>query len=133
MDVTFDLLLCGMATTFVGVLIEKFGRRFVMSVGALITASALISLSRAAALWHFYLAFGVFASIGSSMLHIVPLATIVSNWFVRSRGTAIGIVTGGSGVSHFVIVVLLQYLILRVGRRDFFLCLRLLLCWTPTD
>src|SRR5260370_11618786 len=57
---TLHLLLCGMATPFVGVLIDKFGPRGVMSLGALITASALISLSRAAALWHFYLSFGVF-------------------------------------------------------------------------
>lgn len=126
------LVCCGAAAPFVGGLIDRFGPRRVMPVGVLITAAALISLSRATALWHFYVGFGVLAAVGSSMLHIVPLTAIVSNWFVQNRGTAIGIVTGGSGAGQLFMLPLLQHLIERAGWRGAYLALGLIILFVPT-
>ncbi|HWS55126.1 MAG TPA: MFS transporter [Pyrinomonadaceae bacterium] len=126
------LVCCGAAAPFVGGLIDRYGPRRVMPVGVLVTAAALISLSRATALWHFYVGFGVLAAVGSSMLHIVPLTAIVSNWFVRNRGTAIGIVTGGSGAGQLFMLPLLQHLIERAGWRGAYLALGLAILFIPT-
>lgn len=129
---SIHLVLGGLASPFAGGLIDKYGPRRVMPIGALITAVALFWLSRATALWHFYAAFGVVAAIGSAMLHIVPLTTIVSNWFVRNRGTAIGIVTAGSGAGQLVMLPLLQYLINRIGWRSSYLVLGLAILVIPS-
>src|SRR5262249_3222762 len=75
-----------------------------------------------AALWHFYLAFGVIAAIGSALLNTVPLMTIVSNWFERRRGTAMGIVATGQGAGQLALM-LLQHLITRIGWRNTYLVL----------
>ncbi|MGA8430472.1 MAG: MFS transporter [Candidatus Sulfotelmatobacter sp.] len=117
------LVLVGAASPFAGGVVDRFGPRRVMLIGAATTAAALISLSRATTLWHFYIAFGVVAALGSSLLQIVPLTTIISNWFVRRRGTAIGIVACGSGVGHILILPLLQHLIGRIGWRGTYMAL----------
>jgi MFS family permease len=102
-----------------------------MPAGAILTAGALMWLSQSTALWHFYIAYGVIAAIGSVMLHIVPLTTIVSNWFVRNRGTAIGIVAAGSGIGQLSLP-LLQYLIGQIGWRYSYFLLGLAILIIPT-
>lgn len=128
---SLHLVLGGIASPFAGGLIDKYGPRLVMPIGAILTASSLMWLSWSTALWHFYIAFGVIAAIGSVMLHIVPLTTIVSNWFVRNRGTAIGIVVAGSGVGQLSLPVL-QYLINRIGWRHTYFLLGAAILVVPT-
>jgi MFS family permease len=132
MALAIHLVLCGVASPFAGGLIDRFGPRRVMPAGALVTAAALASLSLATEPWHFYAGFGVVAALGSSMLHVVPLTTIVSNWFVRKRGTALGIVTAGAGAGQLVLLPLLQYLIERIGWRGAYLVLGAAVLLIPT-
>ena len=132
MAMSIHLVLTGAASPLAGALIDRFDPRRVMPFGALITGVALIWLSRGATLWHFYLAFGVLAAIGTAMLHIVPLTTIVSNWFVVNRGTAIGIVTAGSGAGQLFLLPLIEYLIHRVGWRNTYLALGAMIMVIPS-
>ncbi len=126
------LVLNGLMGPFAGGFIDRYGPKLVMPIGAVLTAIALLWLSWSTKQWHFYLAFGVIAAVGSTMIHIVPLTTIVSHWFVRHRGTAIGIVTAGSGVGQLVLMPLLQYLIERIGWRNSYLVLGLAILIIPT-
>lgn len=128
---SLHLVLNGMCSPVAGHLIDRYGPRRVMPIGAILTAGALIWLSRSTALWQFYVAFGVLAAIGSVLLHIVPLTTIVSNWFVRNRGTAIGIVAAGSGIGQLSLP-LLQYLIARIGWRNSYILLGAAILVIPT-
>ena len=128
---SLHLVLGGLASPVAGHLIDKYGPRRVMPLGAVLTAGSLMWLSQSTALWHFYVAFGVVAAIGSVMLHIVPLTTIVSNWFVRNRGTAIGVVAAGSGVGQLSLP-LLQYLISQIGWRNSYILLGAAILVIPT-
>jgi sugar phosphate permease len=74
---SIHLVFSGLAAPVAGGLIDRFGPRRVMPIGALMTALALILMSRGSALWHFYVAFGLMAAAGSSLLQIVPLTTLV--------------------------------------------------------
>lgn len=129
---SLHLVLGGLASPFAGGLIDKYGPRQVMPIGALITGGALIWLSLSTAMWEFYIGFGVVAAIGSSLLHIVPLTTVISNWFVRNRGTAIGIVTAGSGAGQLVLLPSLQYLISNLGWRNSYLALGVAILIIPS-
>jgi len=126
------LVFSGFAAPFAGSLIDRFGPRRVMPLGAFVTGCALLSLSRSSALWHFYFAFGVVAALGSSMLYVVPVTTIVSNWFERHRGTAIGIVTASPGTSQLLLLPVLQYLINWIGWRSAYLIVGAVLLLIPT-
>ncbi|HXG68624.1 MAG TPA: MFS transporter, partial [Blastocatellia bacterium] len=125
------LMINGLAAPFVGGLIDRFGPRLVMPAGALAVAVALLLISQMEALWQFYLAYGVIAAIGGATLHIVPLTTILSNWFARNRGLAIGMVTAGQGVGQ-VAVPLVQMLINRIGWRGAYLALAVVIVTVPT-
>lgn len=129
---SIHLVLTGAASPFAGGLIDRFDPRRVMPVGALIAGLALMLLSWSSALWHFYIAFGVLAAIGGAMLHVVPLTTIVSNWFVLNRGTAIGVVTAGSGAGQLVLLPSIGYLIQEIGWRNTYIVLGGILISIPS-
>ncbi|MBX3276983.1 MAG: MFS transporter [Acidobacteria bacterium] len=126
------LVLNGLMGPFAGGFIDRYGPKHVMPVGAVVTAIALFILSRATEQWHFYVAFGVIAAVGSTMIHIVPLTTLVSHWFVRHRGTAIGLVAAGSGAGQLALMPLLQYMIETIGWRNAYLALGAALLVIPT-
>jgi MFS family permease len=126
------LVLSGIASPFAGGLIDRFGPRQVMPVGAILSAFALIWMSQSTSLWHFYIAFGVIGAAGSSLLQIVPLTTLISNWFVRHRGTAIGIVSAGSGAGQLALLPLMQYLIKEIGWRHTYLAFGVAILAIPT-
>jgi MFS family permease len=129
---SIHLVVGGIASPFAGGLIDRYGPRRVMPIGALLTALALILLSQSTSLWHFYVAFGLMAAAGASLLQIVPLATIVANWFVRHRGTAIGIVTAGSGAGQLALLPLIQLLVKDIGWRHTYLVFGLAVLIIPT-
>jgi len=114
------LVVNGLAGPLAGALIDRFNPRWVMASGTLITAGALVWLSRMTTQWEFYVAYGVLASAGSSLIHIVPFAAIVSNWFMRYRGLALGAVTAGMGLGQ-VSIPLIQFMIDHIGWRRTYL------------
>lgn len=121
----------GLTSPFAGKLIDKFGPRLVMPAGALVTAGAFVWTSQMTSRWHFYVAYGVLGAIGFTMLNIVPLTTIISNWFVQHRGLAIGLVTAGQGLGQ-VGIPFIQYLIDHVGWRGAYLVLAAVIFVIPT-
>jgi MFS family permease len=129
---SIHLVVGGLAAPFAGGLIDRFGPRRVMPIGALLTALGLILMSRSTSLWHFYVAFGLIAAAGTSLLQIVPLTTIVANWFERHRGTAIGIVSAGSGAGQLALLPLIQILIKDIGWRHTYLVYGLAILVIPT-
>ena len=126
------LVLSGLASPFAGGLIDRFGPRRVMPIGAILTAFGLIWMSQSTSIWQFYIAFGVIGAAGSSLLQIVPLTTLVSNWFTRHRGTAIGIVSAGSGAGQLALLPLMQYLIKELGWRHTYLAFGIAILAIPT-
>ncbi|MGD1215399.1 MAG: MFS transporter [Terriglobales bacterium] len=129
---SLHLLVNGAASPLIGWIMDRFGPRLAMPVGALITAGGLFWLSRANSLWHFYAAFGILAAVGSAMLHLVPLVSIVSNWFVQRRGIAIGIVASGIGAGQLVLLPLLQSLIAFAGWRAAYLVFGVVILIVPS-
>jgi MFS family permease len=129
---SIHLVLGGIAAPFAGGLIDRFGPRRVMPIGAVLTALALMLMSQGTSLWHFYLAFGLMAAAGASLLHIVPLTTLVANWFARYRGTAIGIITAGSGAGQLALLPLIQLLIKDIGWRNTYFVFGMVILAIPT-
>jgi MFS family permease len=135
-DFAITIAICfvfsGLAAPIAGGLIDRFGPRRVMPIGALITALALILLSRSSSLWHFYIAFGLMAAAGSSLLQIVPLTALIANWFKRYRGTAIGVVNAGSGAGQSALMPVITLLINHIGWRHTYLVFGLTILIIPT-
>jgi MFS family permease len=128
---SFYFIVSGLASPVAGDLVDRYGPRVVMPLGALITAGAFLWISQMSAPWHFYGAFGIVGALGATMLNIVPLTTVVSNWFVRNRGLAIGLVTGGQGLGQ-VGIPAIQYLIDNIGWRNAYMVLGAIILVVPS-
>jgi MFS family permease len=120
---TIFFLLTGLAAPLVGGLVDRYGVRGVIAVGAFVAGLGFASLNLMQNLWHFYIAF-FFIGAGMAAVGQVPASTMVSNWFVKRRGTAIGIMSTGIGVGILVLAPLIgSFLIPDFGWRTAYLAL----------
>jgi MFS family permease len=99
-----------------GRLNDRFGPRIVVPVGGLFLAAGLVLTARTQVLWHYYLAFGVLVAAGIACI-MMPAAAVIADWFIRSRGTAMGIISAGSSLSAFLFYPLNAWLIASFGWR----------------
>lgn len=116
----------GVAAPFVGALVDRFGPRKIMLIGAMVLASAMVLCSTVNTIWHLYLLFGVTGGIGTSLMGYPANAAVMPHWFVKRRGMVFGIFTSGFGAS-FLVVPLAQYLIVKLGWRLSFILLGVLI------
>ncbi|KAJ2372958.1 hypothetical protein IW150_003855, partial [Coemansia sp. RSA 2607] len=81
-----------------GILCERLDTRLVSFVGGLIMGVALIIASFCdSAVWKLLVTQGIVFGLGASLVFI-PAVTIPSQWFVKRRPLAVGIVVAGSGI-----------------------------------
>ena len=107
----------GTISVGVGMLSDRFGLRRLVPVSACLVALGLVLASQAQTLWMFYVAYGVIFAIGYCGLGELSHVPLISRWFVRKRGTAIGIAMAGMGLGILLIVPLAQMCILHLGWR----------------
>ena len=65
-------------------------------------------------------------------LRYTPVTTIVTNWFGRHRGAAIGIVSAGTGAGQLALLPLVKLLIDQIGWRHTYLIFGLVILVIPT-
>ncbi len=79
-----------------GWLSDRWGTRTVVTAGGVILGAALALTGQVASLPQYYLCFGLLGAAGIAGM-LIPSTTIVTRWFVRSRGTAMGVLSTGPG------------------------------------
>jgi len=114
---SLNLLVSGALSPVIGLLIDRYGPRIVMPLGALLLAAGFVGSSQIHALWHFYVWFGVIGAIGICGVQVVPHAALISNWFSRNRATAMGVIMASLGLGRLTFFPAIQYVITRSGWR----------------
>ena len=99
------LLVAPLFGFFAGWLIDRYGPRSLMMTGAFFTGIALIGLSFADSLPVFYL-FYVFNALGYVFGGPLPCQVLISRWFDKNRGKAMGIAYLGIGTGGAVVPLL---------------------------
>ncbi len=124
---TIWFLVMGMISPFIGRVVDRYGARIVIFTGALITGLGFVLISRMHYLWHFYSGY-IIIGVGMASIGHVPASTLVSNWFKKRRGTALGIMSTGIGAGGFVLAPAIGgYLIPNFGWRTSYLAMALLM------
>jgi MFS family permease len=109
-----------------GHLQDRFGPRIVIPSGSVVLAACLAATSQATALWHFYVAYGVFAGASMSLLGFASHSAFIPNWFERRRGLALGIAMSGIGFGMLFLIPLVEKMINAYGWRNSYLMLAIL-------
>ncbi len=113
---TVGLVVYGFGSLAAGALVDRFGPRKLLPAAGLLFASGCLVSSVSTQRWHFYVAYGVFMGFGAISAGYVPVTATISNWFVRRRGTALGISLVGN-VAPPLLAFPIQHLIFLVGWR----------------
>ena len=99
-----------------GWIVDRFGPRRLMMAGIVMAAGALIGLGATSLAWTFYL-FYFFNALGYVCGGPLPCQVLVSRWFDKARGKAMGIAYLGIGVGGAIVPLLAAWMTARVGWR----------------
>ena len=99
LQVTFSILI--VLQTFLspvqGLLVDKFGPKRLLAVGAALTGAGWVLAARAQDVWALYLTYGLCEGIGTGIVYIGVIGLMVK-WFPDKRGLATGLVAAGYGM-----------------------------------
>ena len=93
-----------------GYLIDRLGSRRMVLIGLIIAGGGFVIMSQMQNIWHFYLAF-IVMSMGVGLGTWMPMMTVLNNWFVRNRSTAMALAMEGFLVGGMVLVPVLAFAI----------------------
>jgi len=99
-----------------GWLSDRWGPRTIVTAGGLLLGLALGLTAQTTSLALYYVWFGFLGAAGMACM-IIPSTTIVTRWFVQSRGTAMGILSTGGPASGVVFYPVNAWLIATFGWR----------------
>lgn len=130
---TLFIIVTAACMPLAGRLVDKVGSRhfIVFSMGAMAVCLASIP-AFVSELWHLALVFVLIGSVavGTNTVSYMP---VISVWFFRHRGLAIGIAISGIGLGYAYVPLLLQFLIDSYGWRSgyYALCAMIVLIGIP--
>ncbi len=107
--IAIGMLFYGLAMPLAGYLVARIGTRSVLLLGTSIVVASAIWTVNAHTPMNFFLAFGVFLSIGLAFVSPVALTPILSRWFVRQRGMALFFLSTGSMAGIAVVTPLFTW------------------------
>ena len=98
-QITFTLLIVFQTflSPFQAYLVERFGPRALISLGALMSGAAWVLSADAPNIYVLYLVYGVIGGIGTGIVYIGVIGLMV-RWFPDRRGFAAGMVAAGYGM-----------------------------------
>ena len=109
-----------------GWIIDRFGPRRLMLSGIVMGGIALVGLSMMTTLWHFYM-FYLFNALGYMCGGPLPNQVLVSRWFNKGRGKAMGIIYLGIGIGGMLVPQIARGLTASFGWRDALMTLGILM------
>ena len=102
---------------FIGRFVDKYGSRLILFPSLVIFALCLAAIPTfVSELWQLTLIFLLIGTIAAGT-NSVPYMPVLSAWFFKYRGLAIGISIAGIGLGYAYVPLLLQYLIDNAGWR----------------
>ena len=114
---SLQTLLVAAISPWVGKLILRTPIRKLLAIGTAALILGFVGFGQVRHLWHLYLAFGLLLAVASTLIGPLPSNAMIANWFVKRRGTALGISQLGISISGAVMVPLVSWLVETQGWR----------------
>jgi OFA family oxalate/formate antiporter-like MFS transporter len=99
---TFSLLIILQTwfSPFQAYLVDRFGPRLLIAVGALMSGGSWVLAAYSGDLWTLYLTYGVIGGFGTGIIYVGIIGLMV-RWFPDRRGLATGLAAAGYGFGAF--------------------------------
>jgi len=123
---SLTFLCSGLISPVAGWLIQRFPLKILMLAGCAILGSGLLLQANANSVAAVY-ASRILMGISLGFIGVLPCVVLVSNWFVRQRGIALGILLTGTSVGGVVIPPIATPLIEGLGWRSAMMILTLII------
>jgi OFA family oxalate/formate antiporter-like MFS transporter len=106
LQVTFSLLIVFQTflSPFQAYLVDRFGARSLISLGAALSGAAWVLSAYAPSIWVLYLTYGIVGGIGTGIVYIGVIGLMV-RWFPDRRGFAAGMVAAGYGMGAILTTI----------------------------
>lgn len=117
---SMSMLVSGPMSMLTGKLSDRYGPRILLTIYSFLIITGLTLLSRIASIWQVYVIWGLFIGLGTSCC-FTPIMSTIPKWFLKYRGTAIGLTLVGFGIGGIIWPPLIQGLISTYGWRQAFL------------
>ena len=115
-------LFFGFSGPLVGVFFQKYGAKRVILICASFTGLCYLFLSRITEIYQLFILMAI-VGVGSAGITLIPNQTLISNWFEKKRGQAMGLMMMGIGFGGLVMPPLADFLIEEFNWRNSFLIL----------
>ncbi len=112
--ITLYFLTAGIMGMIIGRQIDRYGPKWVLLLGSVVFGAGFVLLSRISTVWQLYMVYFMMA-IGFSCTSLVPVNTLITNWFILKRGFAMSLTNTGLSAGGIVLVPLSSYMISRWG------------------
>jgi sugar phosphate permease len=112
-----EILIGAAAAPVVGTLMDRYGGRWLMAAGGLISGAGFICLGQARDFTQFMLVRWLLISPGDSLMGSIVVNVSIARWFVRMRGRALAIAGMGHGLAKVCMPVMAATLMLYIGWR----------------
>jgi MFS family permease len=120
-------LISGLSAPVIGVAVDRLGPRLLVLSGGTLLVIGLAASAYVSSLWHLIVLYGLVMTVGAKCLSPVVFVPLISRWFVRQRGTAVGILQSANSVGRAASAPLVQLLIATIGWRGSYLALSALM------
>lgn len=108
---TLSLAFYGLGQPLAGRLMDRWGGRIVLSLSLGLVGLALMLSAFATQYWQLLFLYGVLLSLGAAGASNVTATALVSKWFVKKQGLAMGLVLAGMAAGPLILVPLTMYLL----------------------
>lgn len=123
--ITLYFFTTGLMGIIIGRQIDKYGSRRFLIIGSIIFGLGFWSLSGIHKLWQLYVSYFIM-SIGFCFTSLIPVNTLITNWFIRKRGLAMSLANTGLSVGGVILVPLASYLVIHRGLKTALITLGIL-------
>lgn len=120
------LLVSTFAHIPVGIWLDKYGARWLMTGGSILAAVLVLGWSQVESLTAFYL---IWFGMGFAMASVFyePAFTVIANWFTQMRGRALALITFIAGFASTIFLPLADWLLQNQGWRGAILILAIII------
>ena len=125
LTMSIHFIIGGLMGPFVGKLTQTYGPKKVMTLAAIGSGACFLLVSLTRSLWYFYVIYALLALMLCG-IGVVPVSSLLANWFNKRRGTATGTALVGIAAGGLLLAPLLGSITTRFGWKASYIFLGLL-------